>query len=190
MKIYLLVATATATAAATTAAISTTTAVFTTRSTATAAAPAAGRTIFTRTSHVDRKGATVELVTVQSVNGFLRFVGAAHGDETETARTAAHAVHHQVSFHNGAVCGKRVGKIVFSGVEGKISNKQFCAHVMFNCPRLTLLSPDRSRIPGFKSSLNVVHLRIHHDVEAIASTDPLIVKFSAKIARANSTFIS
>ncbi len=131
MKIYFLVATAAA-AAATTAAISTATAaVFTTRSTATATTTAAaGRTIFTRTSHVDRKGATIELLTVQSVNCFLCFVGAAHGDETETARTAAHAIHHQVGFHNGAVCGKRVGKVVFSGVEGKISNKQFCAHVM------------------------------------------------------------
>lgn len=116
------------TTAAITTATAAATAVFTTRTPA--AAAAAGRTLFARTGHVNREGATIELLTVQRVNGFLRFFGAAHGDETETPRTAAHAVHHQVGFDDRAVRGKRVGEVVFSSVEGKISDKQFCAHVM------------------------------------------------------------
>jgi hypothetical protein len=32
------------------------------------------------------------------------------------------------------VGGERVLEVVFCGVEGKISNKQFITHVMFNCP--------------------------------------------------------
>jgi len=117
------------TTAAITAATAAAAAVFTTRTTA-ATAAAASRTLFARTGHVDREGATVELLTVQRVNGLLRFIGAAHGDETETTRTAAHAIHHQIGFDDGAVRGERVRQVVFSGVEGKISDKQFCAHVM------------------------------------------------------------
>jgi hypothetical protein len=45
-------------------------------------------------------------------------------------------------------------------------------------------------MPGFKSSLNVVHLRIHHDVEAIASTDGVRLTFSVGIARKNSLFLT
>jgi hypothetical protein len=55
-------------------------------------------------------------------------------------------------------------QIVFGGVEGKISNKQFRTHVMLILSRLTLYSPDCSRPSGFKSSLNWVHLRIYHAV--------------------------
>ena len=64
----------------------------------------------------------------------------AHGHESEPARAAGHAVHHQVGFNDRAVRGKRVLQVVFGGVEGKISDKQFCTHVMFYCPRLTPLS--------------------------------------------------
>src|SRR5665213_2714043 len=77
--------TSTATAAA---------AVFTT----TATAATAGRAFFTRLGNVDRQSAAIQLRAVQGGNGFLRFFRRAHGDETETARTAAHAVHHQVGF--------------------------------------------------------------------------------------------
>jgi hypothetical protein len=49
--------------------------------------------------------------------------------------------------------GERVIQVVFRGIEGKISNKQFIARVMFLC-RLTVLSSDCSRTPGQKSSLN------------------------------------
>jgi hypothetical protein len=74
---------------------------------------------------------TVELLAIQCVNGLLGFFGGAHGDETKSPGTAAHAVHHQVGFHDRAVRGERVRQIVFGGVEGKISDKQFSTHVMF-----------------------------------------------------------
>jgi hypothetical protein len=51
------------------------------------------------------------------------------------------------------VRGERVLQIVFSRIEGKISNKQFIAHVMFGCTD-SLLFPDCSRSSGLKSSLN------------------------------------
>ena len=66
--------------------------------------------------------------------GFLRLT---HGDECEAAGAAGHAIHHQVGFNDRAMGGKRVLEIVFGGVEGKISYKQFVIHVMIYCPRLT-----------------------------------------------------
>jgi hypothetical protein len=36
--------------------------------------------------------------------------------------------------------GERVIQVVFGGVEGKISNKQFVAHVMFDCPTNSALT--------------------------------------------------
>ena len=38
---------------------------------------------------------------------------------------------HQIGFDHGAVGGKGVLQVIFGGVEGKISDKQFIAHVMF-----------------------------------------------------------
>jgi hypothetical protein len=117
-----LIAIATTAAAATTA----TTAVITTTTTATAAT--AARTFFTGLGNVDCECATAKVFAVQRVDGFLRLFRRAHGDETKTARTASGAIHHQVGFQNGAVCGERVLQVVFSGVEGKISYEQFATH--------------------------------------------------------------
>ena len=82
----------------------------------------------------------------------LSFVGAAHGDETETAGTVGHAIHHEVRFGHGAERRKRVVQVVFSGVEGKISYEQFVFHVM-----LTVLD-------GFDFNQTVSGIRIsnHH----------------------------
>ena len=59
-----------------------------------------------------------------------------------------------------AVGGERLLQHIFSGVEGKISHKQFGAHAMI-C-RSIPTNFVCSRPPGFKSSLNQVHLKIHH----------------------------
>ena len=115
------------------------------------------RTIFPRTRHVDRRGATVELLTVQRVNRLWA--------------SSALLMVTKPNHADGRSCGPSSGWLRrpcrarrtrptnrFQWcVEGKISDKQFCAHVMLYCPRLTLLSPDCSRPPGFKSSPNVVH---------------------------------
>ena len=66
---------------------------------------------------------------------------AAGGDEGETAGAAAHAVHHQVGFKDGAMIGESVLKIVFGGVEGKISNVQFITHVCDVLPITLYLKP-------------------------------------------------
>ncbi len=112
MKNYLLLIAFTTTTTAAAATVFTTT-----------AAAAAGGAFFTGLGNVNRKGAAIQLRTVQGGNGFLRFFGCAHGDETETTRTAAHAVHHQVGFRDRSVRCKSVVQVVFSGIEGKISNK-------------------------------------------------------------------
>jgi hypothetical protein len=55
-------------------------------------------------------------------------------------------------------------QIVFSGIEGKISHKQFIIHNDFLLS--SSLFPDCSRLSGLKSSLNGVHLRICHYLES------------------------
>src|SRR5471032_1151332 len=114
MKTYSLLITFATPCAATT----TTAAVFTTTTAATA-----GRTFFTRLANIDGEGEAIQLRAVQGGDGFLSFFRRAHGDETETTRTAAHAVHHQVGFRDRSVRRKGVVQVVFSGIEGKISHK-------------------------------------------------------------------
>ena len=81
------------------------------------------RALFTRLGHVDREGAAAQLRAVQRRNGFFRFLGGAHGDETKTTGTAGVPVHHQVGLHDRAVRGKRALQVVFGGVKGKIPDK-------------------------------------------------------------------
>src|SRR5205823_5721568 len=100
--------------------------------TATASSTTATGTLFARFGNVDCEIAAVNGSAIQSFDGFFRFLVAAHGDEAEAARTSAHAVHHQVGFHDGAVRGEHVAQVVFCGVEGKISYKQFgITHVIY-----------------------------------------------------------
>ena len=84
----------------------------------------------------------------------LRLVGGAHGDEAKPTRAAGHAIHHQVRFGDRAKRRKGVLQVVFSGVEGKISHKQFVTHVMFTVLDESLLQTDCFRKSDFKSSLN------------------------------------
>ena len=95
-----------------------------------AAATTAGSALFARPGNVDGQGTTIQLGAMHGLDGLLRFLGGAHGDEPEAAGAAGHAVHHQVGLENGAVGGKRVLEIVFSGFEGKISYKQLGAHLI------------------------------------------------------------
>jgi hypothetical protein len=139
-------AAATATAATTAAAATATAAEFTTT---TAAATAAGA-FFTRASNVNREGASIQLLAVHGINGFLRFFRRTHGDECEAARAAAHPVHHQVGFNDRAVRSECVLEVVFGGVEGKISNKQFRTHVMSYCPNT---DPSIQTVPDCRVSI-------------------------------------
>src|SRR5262249_28757693 len=87
----------------------------------TASTPAAAGAFLARAGDVDRDRAAIQLTAVEGADGFLRFLGGAHGDKGKTTRAAAHFVRHQVGFNDAAVRGKRVLKIVLRGIEGKIS---------------------------------------------------------------------
>ena len=95
----------------------------------TARAAVASRTLLFRARDIDRQGAVGQLGTIHGRNGFLRFLGRGHRDEGKAAGTAAHPVHHEVGFHDCAMGRKRLLQLIFGCVEGKISNKQFRAHL-------------------------------------------------------------
>ena len=78
---------------------------------------------------------------VQGGDGFLRFFRRAHGDETETARTAAHAVHHQVGFCDrpGAPQRRRSGSFSVVLKERFPAQIIYCS-LMFYCPTNTALT--------------------------------------------------
>jgi len=54
----------------------------------------------------------------------------------EAARAIGHAIHHQVRFGDRAMRGGGVVQVVLGGVEGRISDKQFFARMMFSTVRL------------------------------------------------------
>lgn len=95
--------------------------------TATAAA-AATRTFLARAGDVHGQIATVQIGTIHSGEGFLSLLIAAHRNETEPARAASGSIDHQVRFKNGSVRRERVLQVIFSGVEGEISDEQFIIH--------------------------------------------------------------
>jgi hypothetical protein len=113
-----LIATATATA---TAVIAATTA-------------AGGRAFFTRLGNAYCEGASSHILAVKGLNGLLRFLVRAHGHESKAARTIGHAIHYQVGFRDRAMRGERVSHLIFSGFQGKASDKQFIVHLIFYCP--------------------------------------------------------
>ena len=95
---------------------------------------AATRALFAWFSDVHREGAAMQFPAIQGFDGFLRFIARTHGHKTKAAGAIGHAIHHQVSFGDRAMRGERVLQVVFGGIEGKISDKQFITHVMFYCP--------------------------------------------------------
>ena len=81
----------------------TATAKFPTATTTTAAAA-----LFTRPCFADRQVATIDRGAIQRGNRALGFLRRTHRHEAKTAGAAAHAINHQVGFHDGAVRGKSV----------------------------------------------------------------------------------
>ncbi len=96
-------------------------------------ATAATRTLFARPGDIHGEGAPIQGMAIHRLNGLLRLLCCAHGDEAESARTARRTIHHQVCLRDRAVRGERVLQVVFGGIEGNISNKQFITHAMFCC---------------------------------------------------------
>src|SRR4029079_1492734 len=97
---------------------------------ATSATTAAAGTFFAGPGDIHREGATIQFLAVQAVDGLLGFLGGTHGNETKAAGAIGRAIHHQVGFSDRAKRGERVLQVVFCRVEGKVSNKQFAAHIL------------------------------------------------------------
>jgi len=64
--------------------------------------PPTGRSALRGLGDVDRQGPAVNALAIQASMAACASFGRAHGDEAETAGTAAFAVHHQVDFGDGA----------------------------------------------------------------------------------------
>jgi hypothetical protein len=122
------------------------------------------RAFFLGTGNVDRKRPVIQLGAIHGLDGFLGFLGRRHGDEGKTAGTARHAIHHQVGFQHRAVGGERFLQVVFGSIEGNVPYKQFIAHVDRLFKNRFQTVPEK---PGFKSSLNQVHLKIYHVRKAL-----------------------
>jgi hypothetical protein len=104
-------------------------AITTAAATATAVAAAtAARTFFARARFIHRQGSAIETFAIERLNCGICILFIFHGDKGETAGAAAEFVHNQIHFQNVAMGGEHILKLVFGGVEGKISNKQFCTH--------------------------------------------------------------
>lgn len=130
-----LVAIATAVAAATAlaAALETALAAATSAAATTAAEFPARGTVLARTRFVDDEVATFVRLAVKGVDGALTFVGAAHGDEPETAGTLGHSVHHQHGFRNGAILSEEFFKSPFRCLEGEVAYIEFHDCWIFVC---------------------------------------------------------
>ncbi len=126
-------ATTVATAAAATGATATTVAATATfAATATAAATVgaaeASRTLFTRTGFVHDDCTTGNGLTVQAVDGGLRFSVIAHFHKTEALGATGFAVHHDFGRCHGTVFGKCVLQILIAHGIGQIAHVKFVAH--------------------------------------------------------------
>jgi hypothetical protein len=132
----------------------------TTATTKIATTATATRTLLARSREIYRDGATGQCLAIQRINGFLRVRRRAQGNEPKSTGTSRFAVHHQVGFDNRAVRRKSVLQVVLREVEGKVSHKQFCTHLVFVLSWTALRSPYSSRGSNLKSSSNTIHLTI------------------------------
>jgi hypothetical protein len=96
--------------------------------TAATATSARARPLFTGTRFVDRQSPAIKRFSVQTLNGgvsrFLRF----HGDKAETSRPATESVHNHIHFNDISESGKRLLKLIMSGIVGKVPDEQFRIH--------------------------------------------------------------
>ena len=61
------------------------------------------------------------VLAMQRFNGAIAFVVAAHGDEAEATRATGFTIHDHVGFSDRTMLRKKRGKVLFGGLEGKIS---------------------------------------------------------------------
>jgi hypothetical protein len=139
--------------------------------TAAAAIPAtATRPFFTSASQINSEVTAVQISAIHRTDGFLSFFLCAHRNESETARPPAGAIGHEVRFEDGAVRGEGVLEIVFGGVEGEISDKQFIIHAVVFFSFLESLVASKS-VPasGLESSRSIAHVTIYHRLKVMSN---------------------
>jgi hypothetical protein len=123
--------TASATPSTAAAAVSTTTTTAAASSTPAAVSTAAATTTTFRAwaGFVHREISAIQGVAIQCLRGGVRLFFRGHRYECEPARTAAHAVEHEIDLRDGSVLGEKILKIIFSDVVGKIPYEQLCIHL-------------------------------------------------------------
>jgi hypothetical protein len=87
--------------------------------------PKRTRAFFAGTSFVDGQWPAIQFLAVECAHGGRSVGVIIHGDERKAARFAGHAIHHQLHFADLAVLFEKILKIIFCGLEGKISYVQF-----------------------------------------------------------------
>jgi hypothetical protein len=133
-------------------------------------AAATTRAFFTSAGDIHSEVTAVQISAIHGTDGLLSFFLCAHGNEGETARPAAGAIGHEVGFEDGAVCGESVLEIVFGGVEGEISDKQFIIHaVVFFSFLESLVASESVPVMGLESSLNIAHVTIYHRLKVMSN---------------------
>jgi hypothetical protein len=107
-------------------AIATALAVLVTPLSASASSEIASRwTFLTWARFVDDQIASIDILAIQGVNGLLRFLRAAHGDESKSSRPLRHFIHHQHRFGYRPKLGEEFFQRSLSGLEREISYIEF-----------------------------------------------------------------
>ena len=157
-------------ATATSAATTTPTAISATAAAIPAAATTTTGAFFARAGNIHREVSSVEAGAIQGIHGFLGFFLCAHGDESESARPAAVAIGHKVGFEDRAMRGESVLQIVFGGVEGEVSDKQFIIHAVVIYSFLeSLVASESVPVSGLESSLITARVTIYHRLKVMSN---------------------
>ena len=125
--------TATAAATVTAAAAAAATATVSAATATAAAAATVSRAFFTWAGFVDGQRTAHEILAVESLDDSVSTLPIGHGGERETAWAAGHFVHHDEDFAHLAVLREEITDVLFSGIEGKISDVEFIVHCLWCC---------------------------------------------------------
>jgi len=89
------------------------------------AAATTGTAVFTGPGFVNREAATADLFAACAFDRGGAFGGAAHRNKRESAGLARGMICHESDLCRGAELVKKILKIIFGGIEGKITYVQF-----------------------------------------------------------------
>jgi hypothetical protein len=104
----------------------------TTRTASAAAAVTGAAALFARARFGHGNIPSTHIATAEAGNGCLSGFRRIHGHECKSAGATRHAIRDDVDFGYVTELLERVLQIVFGGLKGKISHKQFSIHNDFN----------------------------------------------------------